>query len=451
MPDRRLVLGPTAVRLVLATLAVAVGAIAVLATLTLLATSHDVQQVVVKERHRDATTIAASIADAYRTAGSWQQTDLSAAVALASDFQASLNVFDASGRPVHVATTQSSQVSTPSGRKWTYQVVVGHRHVGTSIVQFDKPALPAAESQLRGDLVRVVALGTGLAVVLALSVAFILSAWITKPIAALSRAVRSMAAGDRSARVGVSGGRGELAELATAFDRMADTIAWEDKLRRSVTSDVAHELRTPLAILQATTESLADGSTAPTREELSSLHEEVLRLARTVEDLDALASAEAASVSIHKKPSNLAELANLTIDALHPLFDTAQVTLDSDLQPTKVLVDSHRVDQILTNLLTNALKFTPAGGAVTVTVAPDNGAALLEVVDTGCGIPADDLPNVFDRFWRGRHAEGCTGSGIGLSLVRSLVDAHSGTIRVTSEPMQGTRVLVRFPSSNGRG
>jgi two-component system, OmpR family, sensor histidine kinase BaeS len=450
MPERRRVLGPIGARLALATVAVAIGAIGVLAALTLVAARGDVSQLARQEQEQYASATAKAVADAYGQAGSWKAARLRTAAVLAADSQSTLTVLDSSGHPVSVpAVTGASSPRVLEGPVRTYPVVFSGKRVGTTIVHFYRANLPTPETHLRNALVHTVAAGAVLGALLALAVAVVLSRWITRPIAALTQAVRSMEAGDRTARVGVERGSGELAELATAFDNMAATVAREDELRRAVVADVAHELRTPLSILQADSESLADGAIDPSQHNLNSLHEEVLRLARIVEDLDTLASAEAAVLRMDLQTTDLSDVAVRAIDLLLPSYRAQGVRLLSELSPVKATVDPDRVDQILKNLLSNALKFTDPGGSVTVTVRSDAGSALLEVSDTGAGIASDELPHVFERFWRGRQAGRVAGSGIGLAVVHTLVEAHQGSVSVTSEPDAGTRFVVGFPQPGG--
>ena len=298
----------------------------------------------------------------------------------------------------------------------------------------------------RGALIRTVAGSAALAALFALGVAVIFAHRITRPVTALTRAVRSIASGNHSARVGASG-RGELAELTTAFDRMADTIARDEELRIAIMADVAHELRTPLSILQAGTESLVDGTLSPTSATLASLHDEVLRLARVVEDLDTLASAEATHLQVNLAAIDLSEPVGQACANVRSLFEDAHVKLETHLGAAPAVGDAHRIQQIVLNLLSNALKFTSAGGTVTVRVHASADLAVLEVADTGIGIPAAELSHVFDRFWRGRQAGRLAGSGIGLAVVRALVEAQGGTIDAHSTPAHGSRFTVRIPRS----
>jgi two-component system sensor histidine kinase BaeS len=446
MVDQRRFLGPIGNRLALATVVVAVGAVAVLGVLTLVAAKGDVSRLALQEQERAASATASAVMDAYRAAGTWTDAHLSGAAMLAADSQASLVVLDNSGRTVKLPPISgSSPPRLLQGALFSHPIVIHGQKVGTAIVHFYEANLPSPATRLRDALVRTVALGTTLGVLLALAVALALSRWITRPVVALTGAVRAMGRGERSVRVGDARGSGELAELASAFDTMADTIAREEELRRTVVTDVAHELRTPLAILQANSESLADGIIDPTRRNLSSLHDEVLRLGRIVEDLETIASAEAAVLKLNVVPTDLADVARETIEALRPSYQLADVKLLAELTTTPGRVDRGRAGQILRNLLTNALKFTGPGGSVRVKVATENDAAVLVVSDTGTGIEPDELPYVFERFWRGREAGRVAGSGVGLAVVHTLLEAHGGTIDVTSEPAEGTRFTVRFP------
>ena len=228
---------------------------------------------------------------------------------------------------------------------------------------------------------------------------------------------------------------------------MAETIEREDTLRRAFASDVAHELRTPVAIAQGELEALVDGIQQPTPERLRSLHEEMLRLARIVEDVETLAAAEAAQFRLERETVDLAEVARDVVTSLHAQADTSGLKLTTQLQPAPVDADRARLEQIARNLLGNALKFTPTGGSVAVSVASANGTARLVVEDTGPGIAQDELPHLFERFWRGQSARGSAGSGVGLAVVAELVRAHGGQVNATARPGGGARFTVTLPRS----
>lgn len=209
---------------------------------------------------------------------------------------------------------------------------------------------------------------------------------------------------------------------------------------------MAHELRTPLTILRGTLEGLTDGVVEPSPARMASLHDDVLRLIRVVDDLEALASADAAGLSLQLGIVDLSVLAEGTIARLAAQFEAAEVGLSLRATQTLVRADPLRLGQVLTNLLTNGLKFTPSGGSVTVTVERDGQTACLVVTDSGVGIPNEEQDRVFDRFWRGAAARAVAGSGIGLTVAAELVSAHGGDIRVHSQPGSGTRMTVTLPA-----
>ena len=229
---------------------------------------------------------------------------------------------------------------------------------------------------------------------------------------------------------------------------MADTLDREDKIRRDLVASVAHELRTPVAVLQAGHEALLDGVIEPGPDELGSLRDEVVRLARMVDDLQTMAAADAAVLRLARERRDLAGIAAAAADSLARRFEAAGVTLNRLLDPAPVLADERWMHQVVTNLLGNALKFTPAGGTVTIRTGPARrSGAVLEVADTGVGIPADELPRIFDRFWRGQAAAQTSGSGIGLAIAAELTLAHGGTLTADSRPGEGTRLTLALPSA----
>ena len=239
--------------------------------------------------------------------------------------------------------------------------------------------------------------------------------------------------------------RGELAELAVAFNRMADAVERQDEMRRTLMADVAHELRTPLTVVRGTLEGLIDGVTETTTARLSSVHDDILRLTKLVEDLEMLAAADAAGPTFKLDTVDVATVAEDAVAGLAPQFEAADVRLSLHAEHAVVAGDPYRLRQVTSNLLTNALKFTGAGGSVTISVKRDSDGVRLVVADTGIGIPLEERDHIFDRFWRGRAARGIAGSGIGLTVVSELAGAHGGTVSVESEPGSGTRMTVTLP------
>jgi len=287
----------------------------------------------------------------------------------------------------------------------------------------------------------------------AVAVALILGtflAWrITTPVRKLTHAAENVAAGDLSGRVEIQSGD-EIGQLALAFNRMADNLAQADELRRRMTADIAHELRTPLSIIRGQVEAIQDGIFPPDAEHLAPIHDETMLLNRLVEDLRTLALAEAGQLPLQKTEVDPAALVERVVAKFHPLTAAKSVTLQVDVPPelALTLMDSQRIEQVLTNLLANAIRHTPAGGTVSVSARSDQDL-VVEVSDTGAGIAPADLPHVFDRFWRGdkSRARDRGGAGLGLAIARQLVEAHNGRIWVESEPNVGSTFGFVLPST----
>jgi signal transduction histidine kinase len=423
---------------------VALAAVGLVAGLTLALASSDVSHLARQQAAALAKAVAATAAATYRANGGFDRADLSSALAVVVDAGGRATITDVHGHEI-AATAPHGGASGPLGPTERAAVTVDGARVGTVALQVGTTGLGAVDDRLRGALAAGVGASAGLAAALAIGAAFVASRRITHPVRALTAAVRAIGSGERQARVD-GGGPGEVGELARAFDAMADSLEREDQLRRSLVADVAHELRTPLAILLATGEALADGVAEATPETLGSLKEEAQRLATRVEDLERLASAEAAGLRLSRHPVDLAVVGEEAMEAMAGRFEASGVELERRLHPIVVEGDGGRLYQVVTNLLTNALKFTPRGGRVELVVepGPDHTARLM-VVDSGVGIPPDELDRVFERFFRGKAAGEVAGSGIGLAVVAELVRAHQGRIEVASERGQGARFTVTLP------
>ncbi|MFF5365600.1 sensor histidine kinase [Streptomyces sp. NPDC013187] len=291
-----------------------------------------------------------------------------------------------------------------------------------------------------------VAGGVALAAVLG---ALLLSRAVLRPVRAMTLAAGGLGEGDLGRRVPVSG-RDEIAQLGRAFNRMAESIQAGEERQRRLTGDIAHELRTPLANLRGYLEALRDGVVEPTPELLDSLHEEALLQQRIVDDLQDLALAEAGALTYHRVGVDLRELLEAAGTAHRAQADAAGVALRLDApRPVDVVADADRLRQVVGNLVGNALRATAPGGTVTLALGRHGDLAFLQVRDTGKGIPAEDLPHLFDRFWRADAARGRAtgGSGLGLSIARQIVTDHQGTIAVESTVGVGTTFTVTLAAT----
>jgi len=422
-------------RLALAFLSVALAAVALVAGLTAALAAADVSALTNQQRADLTSAIAAAAAAAWDHADSWASADLSPVLDLATR----------TGAEAQVVTTSPNFAAQGAAPEQSAPVLVGGERAGEVVIRFTNSGLASADRALQSDLLQAIFGAAGLAAVLALLTGLAMARRITRPVERIIGVTRAMGRGERTARVGDIAAPGELRELATAFDQMADTRDRQDQLRRDLVADVAHELRTPVAVLQAGHEALLDGITEPTPDQLASLRDEVLRLARMVGDLQTLAAADAAALHLTRRPCDLADIAAAAADSLAGQFEAAGITLNRKLAAVGIDADPRWLHQVITNLLTNALKFTPAGGRVTIEAGSVDTKAVLTVTDTGTGIPADELPRIFDRFWRGRQAAQLSGSGIGLAVAAELVRAHDGQLTARSQPGEGTELTLTLP------
>ena len=284
-------------------------------------------------------------------------------------------------------------------------------------------------------------------VLLAIITAFTMYARFGRPLGQIFNAIDSVAEGDLSVRV-PDDNSPQFQELIKRFNKMVSELERSDQQRRNLTTDIAHELRTPLHIIQGNLEGIIDGVYQPTPEHINNTLDETKLLARLVNDLQTLSLAEAGQLPLHPTRFLLADLlADLTTS-----FSTQAAALGIFLQtnvhdPAKEFsADYDRLNQVLSNLISNALRHTPRGG--TISIATDSVVSGIRFVvsDTGSGIPTEELPFIFDRFWRGdKSRTERTNSGLGLAIAKQLVHAHHGTIEAQSKPGEGTTFIIELP------
>ncbi len=283
------------------------------------------------------------------------------------------------------------------------------------------------------------------------SVAFglsvLMSRRISRPLRRMTQAAQQVAGGELKVSVPGSSIR-EVDQLASAFNHMTTDLAHADQLRRNMTADIAHELRTPLTIIRGQLEGILDGVYPATAEYVAPVLEEASLLERLIEDLRTLSLAEADKLPLHYDDVPPAELlGNVARGFAAPAAEHAVLLkVDADTALPVVRVDPQRMQQVLGNLVSNSLRYTPAGGAITLAAALSDGAVELTVADTGSGIAPDELPHIFDRFWRSDRARQRHGSaGLGLAIARQLVETQGGSIVAASELGHGTTITLRFP------
>ena len=278
---------------------------------------------------------------------------------------------------------------------------------------------------------------------------------IARPLGNIMSAADSVAEGDLSVRV-PENSPGDFARLSHSFNRMIEELEHADQQRRNLTADVAHELRTPLHIIQGNLEGILDGVYQPTPDQLEVLLDETRSLSRLVDDLQTLSLVETGQLPLEHKPVHVAELLEDVQTSFSGQAEAAGVGLNleinADPKNLVVLGDAGRLDQVLSNLVANALRFTPAGGSITLLGELEADQVRITVSDTGAGIPPENLDYIFDRFWKGdrvRTHQAGVGSGLGLAISKKLVEAQGGEIRAESQVGVGSQFILELPLDKG--
>ena len=277
-----------------------------------------------------------------------------------------------------------------------------------------------------------------------------LSRWLVRPVRRIQEATRRLAAGDFSARVRVQGGD-ELARLGLDLNALAATLEGNEQARRRWVADIAHELRTPIALLRAELEAMQDGVRPLGRAGVDALHADVLRLGRLVGDLHELSVTDLGALSYRMVETDVRELLAADLDALRPRFTAAGLRLDlHDRAPMPLMLtaDPDRLSQAIRNLLANSLKYTDPGGGLTVTLGAAAGRVTLDFEDSAPGVPPESLPRLCDRLYRveGSRSRHTGGAGLGLAIVKNVVEAHGGRISAAAAPAGGLWLHIELPT-----
>ena len=446
-------LGPLGVRLFAAFVLVALASVGTLTAAAVITTAQGVDAR--EQQQRDATTsaIAGRLVAAYTAASGWTGADTTAADTIAEAANVRYIVRDGAnvvarggtgmGMGMGLGMGLAAQPVADSPRWSTADLQIGGTTIGTLSVGFATALQGAASVAWSWIIIAAV-----VALVVAFALAVFVSRRIARPLLRISSAAQRFANGDRSARTDPrdAASRWELGGMARAFDATAENVVRSEESRRRIAADVAHELRTPMTVLQAGLEEVRDGLVPADAEHLGTLHAQAVRLGRIVEDLASLAAAETAALSMRLATADLAEIAREAHRAATPLLDGAGIAFDIDTPDTvPVLADADRMHQAIANLLTNAARHCRRGDRVVVTVRRHDGVAECSVADTGPGIPDAEIPHVFERLWRGSASRDTDGSGIGLAVVRELVEAQHGTVRAARNADGGMTFTIVMP------
>jgi signal transduction histidine kinase len=413
---------------------------------------------VVPAQLRATGGVVETLADYYREHGSWAGAEgLLRGVQAATPFWSSrLNVtlVDSTGQPVF--RTGPGGMSGPPWAEHPYAripIELDGQTVGELQVRMgmgsprSRPVADLPEQLSR--LLLLLALGGG---VVGITLSILASRSLTAPLSRLAAAAHEIGARNFSRRVEPAG-TDEVREVARAFNEMADHLEQAERLRRNLVADVAHELRTPLSVLQGNLRAMLDDIYSLDKEEIGRLYMQTRLLGRLVDDLHDLAQAEAGQLSLNYQTIDLAQLVRDTAGSHQPVAEESGITLQTDIDPDlpALSADEGRITQVLHNLIANALRHTLSGGTIVIRATATDGEVLLTVQDSGDGIAPEHLPHIFDRFYRtdGSRARTSGGAGLGLAIVRAIVLAHGGSIDVVSEGVgQGSTFTVRLPVSS---
>ncbi len=349
-------------------------------------------------------------------------------------------VFDSENQVIGQRLSSESEASAAP-------VLVGSEKVGALII--GDSSASTLKQEFFDRVNRGLVLVAGVTSALAIFVAAIMSRQLITPIRQLMVAAQGIAGGKLDRRVSIRSGD-EVGQMADAFNQMAENLQQSEQQRRQTLADIAHELRNPLAAVQATLEGMLDGVQPLTQEDVGNVYNQTVVLNRLVEDLQLLSLAQANQLHLNIAPTDLTGLVENVVESFGPLAEEQGTDLVATLPPSlpQVRIDGHRISQVLANLLSNALRYQKNGGKVEVSLKNIPGGVELSVSDDGPGISEADLPRIFERFYRvdqSRSRE-TGGSGLGLAITKELVEAHGGRIWVESQLGKGSRFLLQIPA-----
>lgn len=357
---------------------------------------------------------------------------------------------DTSGMPMYsTSDTYLSQKIPENELEYAIPIHEGDEVVGYLVAPNNPDYVNTIQNtnfseHLNDALLPTVLITSGLGLVLA----FVTGYLILRPVRHLTHASEKLAQGDYSQRVPTKG-KDEMARLGKTFNYMAESIQQAEENRRALTADIAHELRTPLAVQRANLEALQDGVYPLSMETLEPILEQNKHLTRMVEDLRTLAQADARALALEKVPVDLSRLVEQGVENFKPQARQQNIEMDLIIASPipNIEADARRITQILNNLLVNGLQHTPEGGKIEVRLDQEAAYAALKVRDTGEGIPEEALPRIFDRFYRADRSRARVkgGSGLGLTIARQLAEAHGGTLTAENHHEKGAVFTLRLP------
>ncbi len=295
---------------------------------------------------------------------------------------------------------------------------------------------------------KILAIVAASSVIVSVILGYIMSRYLSIPISSVISISSEIAKGNFGVRVNATSNIKEINSLVATINDLSGTLEHLEKMKKQLTSDVAHELRTPLATLQSHIEAMIDGIWEPDKQRLEGCHSEILRISRMVEDLQELTNIESEKIKLEKSEFELSTFLQLIGQNFEPRFKAKGLLFKfTDNLKGNVIADQDKFSQIMVNLISNAIKYSNSGACIELTTTGDEKSFTITIEDSGIGIPKEDLPFIFERFYRVDKSRGrdAGGAGIGLAIVQALVAAHGGRIIVESEVSKGTKFTLIFP------
>jgi len=347
-------------------------------------------------------------------------------------------------------STEQDQVGTtlsPKQMREGISIEVNNKQVGTLLLDNVGTALAPAEEEFLASAKRSALLGGAIAFGLALLLSIFLISQVLSPLRILTRATEQIARGDLTQRVKLKA-RDEFGQLGESFNRMVKNLRCSEEIRQSMTADIAHELRTPVTIIQGNLEAILDEIYQPTTDTIAPIYEETLHLGRLIDDLRDISLAEAKELQLNIEPTDIVSSIGRLVETMSASLDQGpRIHVEANSTIPQVPVDLKRFRQVLVNLLTNALRYTPRQGKIHIQVLRKDQEVEVRVADSGPGISPEEIPHLFERFYRGDRARSRRqgGSGLGLAISKQLIEAHRGRIWAENDPRGGAIFVIRLP------
>jgi len=424
---------------------------------------------ILENQERKNKEIVAQVSQQYKAGGKWNTEAIGNICINALEQGMIIKVVDASDKVIwdarrhdnarceqmlaHMEKNMSSRYPNWEGRyvENAYPITNKLSQVGSVVIGYYGPFYFNDSDLTFINTINRLLLGVGaFSLILSFFFGSVMAKRLSTPISRVITTAQMISKGYFGDRITETSSTREIAQLTETINNLAETLENQEALRKRLTADVAHELRTPLATLQSHMEAMIDGIWEPDVERLKSCHEEIMRINRMVGDLEKLAKYESESLILTKTSFDISELIQHIIRNFENDFAKKDIDLKFMGEPEIVTADKDKISQIIINLLSNAIKYTPRGGTVEVLVKGTQDVTEITVKDTGQGIPPEDLPHIFERFYRADKSRNrlTGGAGIGLTISKAIVDAHKGKIQVKSKVNEGSEFMISLPKGD---